>query len=377
MVVSGAELEDALVSAIQQVAVSVLTAEFAEAIGGAYELAAADGTIDPIEFGLHKAAHAALGYATGLVTGDAEAGAIADLTGALVTDLLFDPSAEALDLAGQVNAGTLSEADMARALWDWQSQGMDLARLSAALAAFAAGADADGVRNAGDIGNNVAENNALETVWDLASLALSLNELGIAIENGDTLDIILAGGAVVIDGIAVALPGAPGGAGAALSVSRETGDVVLTQVDDAGRAVETTLGNVNDLRTGAGSQISTEIKKYPDGSYRTPDGKFASQGGVPSPGSKSAKEYTQFLRENGFDVLGEELTVTAPIGIRRYDAIVRDNNGELWGIEYKSGGARKTPQQDFNDMYISRYGAQGVGKIDGENVVGNLTIYLP
>ena len=165
---------------------------------------------------------------------------------------VFDPSAEALDLAGQVNAGTLSEADMARALWDWQSQGMDLARLSAALAAFAAGADADGVRNAGDIGNNVAENNALETVWDLASLALSLNELGIAIENGDTLDIILAGGAVVIDGIAVALPGAPGGAGAALSVSRETGDVVLTQVDDAGRAVETTLGNVNDLRTGAG-----------------------------------------------------------------------------------------------------------------------------
>ena len=198
--------------------------------------------------------NAALGYATGLVTGDGEAGAVAGLTGALVTDLLFDPSAEALDLAGQVNAGTLTEADMARALWDWQSQGMDLARLSAALAAFAAGADADGVRNAGDIGNNVAENNALETVWDLASLALSLNELGIAIENGDTLDIILAGGAVVIDGIAVALPGAPGGAGAALSVSRETGDVVLTQVDDAGRAVETTLGNVNDLRTGAGSR---------------------------------------------------------------------------------------------------------------------------
>lgn len=120
-----------------------------------------------------------------------------------------------------------------------------------------------------------------------------------------------------------------------------------------------------------------KITKYSDGSYRTPDGKFASQGGLPAPGTRSAKEYTQFLRDKGFDIVGEELTVIGAVGQRRYDAIIRDNKGELWGIEYKSGGATKTHQQNFNDMYINRFGAEGVGKIKGETVVGNMTIYLP
>lgn len=126
-----------------------------------------------------------------------------------------------------------------------------------------------------------------------------------------------------------------------------------------------------------GIDVPVQITKHSDGSYRTPDGKFASQGGVPVPGSRSAQEYTQFLREKGFNVIGEELSVNAPIGTRRYDAVIRDNKGELWGIEYKSGTARKTPQQDFNDMYINRFGADGIGKIEGQNVVGNMTIYLP
>ncbi len=122
---------------------------------------------------------------------------------------------------------------------------------------------------------------------------------------------------------------------------------------------------------------SVAVFQYPDGSFRTADGKFASQGGFPAPGSKSAQEYTQFLRDNGFDVVGEELTVRGAVGNRRYDAVVRDNKGELWGVEYKSGGANKTNQQDFNDMYINRFGADGVGQISGEIIVGNITIYLP
>jgi filamentous hemagglutinin len=84
------------------------------------------------------------------------------------------------------------------------------------------------------------------------------------------------------------------------------------------------------------------------------------------------------LRSNGFDVIGEELTVKAAIGYRRYDAVVRADNGELWGIEYKSGGATKTSQQNFNDMYINKIGStEGVGLLKGELIVGNITIYLP
>jgi hypothetical protein len=134
-----------------------------------------------------------------------------------------------------------------------------------------------------------------------------------------------------------------------------------------------TIQNADVVPEGAG----TPINQYSDGSFRTPDGKFASQGGLPAPGTKSAQEYTQFLRNNGFEVVGEELTVKGAVGNRRYDAVVRTDKGELWGIEYKSGGATKTPQQNFNDMYINKFGANGVGQIAGEKIIGNITIYLP
>lgn len=139
--------------------------------------------------------------------------------------------------------------------------------------------------------------------------------------------------------------------------------------------VAKTLDNVSS--GGAPNSVGKPIKQYPDGSFRTADGKFASQGGLPSPGTKSAQEYTQFLRDKGFDVVGEELTVKAAVGNRRYDAVVRTDKGELWGIEYKSGSATKTPQQNFNDMYVNQFGADGVGQLAGEKVVGSITIYLP
>ncbi|MFV0421719.1 hypothetical protein [Oleidesulfovibrio sp.] len=139
------------------------------------------------------------------------------------------------------------------------------------------------------------------------------------------------------------------------------------------RGKEDYIITADNASNGAG----TPIKKYPDGSYRTPDGKFVSQGGLPAPGTKSAQEYTQYLRDKGFDVVGEELTVEGAVGNRRYDAVVRTDSGELWGIEYKSDSAKKTPQQDFNDMYINQFGADGVGQLSGEKIVGNITVYLP
>lgn len=70
-------------------------------------------------------------------------------------------------------------------------------------------------------------------------------------------------------------------------------------------------------------------------------------------------------------------TVKGPVGNRRYDAVIRDDKVALWGIEYKRGSARKAKKQEFNDLYVNRYGAEGVGKLKGETVVGNITIYLP
>jgi filamentous hemagglutinin family protein len=159
---------------------------------------------------------------------------------------------------------------------------------------------------------------------------------------------------------------------------------VSQTVDDSGRFLVTnTDGAVGYLDNGsqfvpsATNNVGTPIKQYPDGSFRTADGKFASQGGLPAPGTKSAQEYTQFLRDKGFDVVGEELTVKGAVGNRRYDAVVRTDSGELWGVEYKSGSATKTPQQNFNDIYVNQFGADGVGQLAGEKVVGNITIYLP
>ncbi|MHA3916185.1 hypothetical protein [Halovulum sp. GXIMD14793] len=134
------------------------------------------------------------------------------------------------------------------------------------------------------------------------------------------------------------------------------------------RQYQLSLGGGGTLGA-ASNNGGTPIREYPDGSFRTPDGKFASQGGLPSPGTKSAQEYTQYLRDSGFDVVGEELTVSAAVSTRRYDAVIRTDSGELWGIECKSGGGSKTSQQNFNDMYMNRFGpAEGVGQIAGEKL---------
>ncbi|WP_267107172.1 hemagglutinin repeat-containing protein [Xanthomonas sacchari] len=123
--------------------------------------------------------------------------------------------------------------------------------------------------------------------------------------------------------------------------------------------------------------LSGNVKVYPDGSIRTPDGKFASIGGRAPPGTKSASDFADFLSRNGVDVVGTEMVVKGPLGDRRYDIVVRDATGNLQGIEIKTGGAKKTPYQDFTDMFVNQFGARGVGRISGETVKSNITIYLP
>ena len=78
-----------------------------------------------------------------------------------------------------------------------KQQGVDLARLGAAIGAFAAGADAAGINIASDLGANAAENNALFllvalpvvlTAIDIALTGADLVEIYEAYERGDTTE---------------------------------------------------------------------------------------------------------------------------------------------------------------------------------------------
>ncbi|MEM6730221.1 MAG: hypothetical protein AAF658_01625 [Myxococcota bacterium] len=120
----------------------------------------------------------------------------------------------------------------------------------------------------------------------------------------------------------------------------------------------------------------TGIKRFPDGSFRTPDGKFASRSGVASPGTSKARTFVQRLRDNGFDVVGEELSVRGPLGTRRFDAVIR-RDGRLFGLEIKSGTATKNTFQDFTDRFINRLGAKGIGKFRGQRIEGVTAVFVP
>ncbi|MBB4224247.1 hemagglutinin repeat-containing protein [Variovorax guangxiensis] len=123
--------------------------------------------------------------------------------------------------------------------------------------------------------------------------------------------------------------------------------------------------------------VGNGVKLYPDGSLRTPDGKFASISGVPAPGTAAAAQFADLLRQNGVNVVGLEMEVDGPLGKRRYDIVTQDSSGVLHGIEIKTGGATQNSYQDFSDRYINRFGADGTGRLVGKRVVSSTTVYLP
>lgn len=57
------------------------------------------------------------------------------------------------------------------------------------------------------------------------------------------------------------------------------------------------------------NNLTPEIKLHSDGSYRTPDGKFASTTGVSPPGTVKADEFAKHLESNGMEVVGTEMVV--------------------------------------------------------------------
>lgn len=133
----------------------------------------------------------------------------------------------------------------------------------------------------------------------------------------------------------------------------------------------------NDGGSTSASNLGSDVKLYPDGSLRTPDGKFASAAGSPPPGTASASQFASYLSNNGINVVGQEVVVNGPLGTRRYDIVTQDANGVLHGIEVKSGSATPDSYQQFTDMFVNRFGAQATGRFAGKTISSATTVYLP
>jgi len=125
------------------------------------------------------------------------------------------------------------------------------------------------------------------------------------------------------------------------------------------------------------SGIGGNVRLYSDGSLRTPDGKFASISGSPAPGTTAAGQFADFLASNGVNVVGQEVVVYGPLGVRRYDIVVQDSAGILHGIEVKSGSATPTLYQRFTDMFVNNFGASGAGRFKGRTIDSATTVYVP
>ncbi|MDH1477633.1 hemagglutinin repeat-containing protein [Comamonas thiooxydans] len=161
-------------------------------------------------------------------------------------------------------------------------------------------------------------------------------------------------------------------------VLKKVGEPASEAISKIFKEIGNPAENLIDAAKGSGkfADLSGGSKLYPDGSLRTADGKFASIAGNAVPGTKVASNYAQFLNKNGVNVVGEEIVINGPLGPRRYDIVVRDSSGKLQGIEIKTGSAKKTLYQEFTDMFVNKFGAQGTGKIAREKIESSITIYL-
>ena len=169
-----------------------------------------------------------------------------------------------------------------------------------------------------------------------------------------------------IPGPSVAIPGSPGYVPPTATVSSGN--------DNSGAS---SSSNGASSSSGSPQDLGSNVRLYPDGSLRTPDGKFASVSGNPSPGTTASTQFADFLRSNGVNVVGEEVVVDGPLGPRRYDIVTQDADGTLHGIEVKSGNATRNTYQQFTDQFVNQFGATGTGRFFGKTVGSATTVYVP
>jgi hypothetical protein len=137
----------------------------------------------------------------------------------------------------------------------------------------------------------------------------------------------------------------------ALNAGHQPGDSLVSS--------ETLLSSSDPLRltTSVCSVAPNNVRTYPDGSVRTPDGKFAGKTGT-IPGTPAVLDAQRIVDSRaGWQVVGREISVRDASGtLRRYDLVAKNPAGEFVGIEVKGGGATLTAQQRAVDASLNARG---------------------
>jgi hypothetical protein len=115
--------------------------------------------------------------------------------------------------------------------------------------------------------------------------------------------------------------------------------------------------NANYAKGAAKSSPSQGSYYEGDGSFRTPDGKFAARTGV-VPGSPAVDRAEAIINSReGYRVVGREISVRDADGtLRRYDLVATNPKGEYVGVEVKGGTASRTAQQRRVDESLASAG---------------------
>lgn len=172
-IIAGAEFDDVFIRSLAQNALNTLGESLATKIGAAK-------ANQQINVATQYVAHAAVGCLVGTATatlddGETQLGCASGAGGAVIGEVIGKIYAEDLEedleawVADKVSGGGMldREAVMAQAM-EFKSRGVDMAKLGAALTAFAVGGD---VNIAADAGYNAAENNAFFLVAIVAVVA--------------------------------------------------------------------------------------------------------------------------------------------------------------------------------------------------------------
>ena len=171
--INGGSFGDNLTTATLSAAASTINAEFSKKIGQA----ANNGNINTA---LQYAAHAVLGCGTAeLAGGNCAAGAMGQVTGEAAAQLYSQVTYDEFqnDLK-QLNEN--GDAQAARQLvQDWEQSGLDLAKISGAMASMMVAQDSQDVNLAANNAQSAAEHNALPLLVIGAMIALDLVDKGL------------------------------------------------------------------------------------------------------------------------------------------------------------------------------------------------------
>ena len=148
--INGGDFGETLIDGVKTGAVFAVASGVSSEIGKAYK----GGNIDKAT---QLIAHAALGCAAGAASsGDCAAGAAGGVIGEVAGDIYKNSIAD--DLGEDIKNGTLTVGKLNY----YRQNGVNIAKLSGAIAAALAGAESDAIYDAAALGQNAAENNAIQ-----------------------------------------------------------------------------------------------------------------------------------------------------------------------------------------------------------------------